>query len=400
MIKKLRLRFIGLTLITVFVVLFAIIASINFSNYSTVNKKIDENLNRVIEEGLIPPEEKNLEPQDDGKRPEPLPLSFIVAYNTNGTLEEFRYMYEFGLSQEECLKWAEEIYQEDDYTGGEDNFRFKKVKNSDQTTTIAIINVKDRLEDAHLFLVASTTISAGAFVFISVIVIGISHLVMRPTEKAYEDQKRFITNASHELKTPLTIISADVDLIEMDHGQTEWTRSIRDQVKSLTSMANDLVNLSLIQESITSFEFSQFPISEVVERIAHDYVGSCKKEGIQFTYEISQGLTYQGRQKLIDELINSLLNNMVKYTGGEHKEAKLTLKKDSKEKIILVISNTLEKDDEVDVKQMMERFYRSPSNKKQGSGIGLSVAKEIVHAHNGTINISKENDWITFTVTL
>ena len=105
-----------------------------------------------------------------------------------------------------------------------------------------------------------------------------------------------------------------------------------------------------------------------------------------------------GNKYLIDELIYIFLDNSLKYTGGDNKSSYFVVSENSKGKIEFRFSNTIDPNDEVDVKQMMERFYRSPSNKKEGSGVGLSVAQEIINLHKGSIKIDKNNNTISFVI--
>ena len=105
-----------------------------------------------------------------------------------------------------------------------------------------------------------------------------------------------------------------------------------------------------------------------------------------------------GNKYLIDELIYIFFDNSLKYTGGEMKSSYFVVSKTAKEKIEFRFSNTIDKDDEVDIKQIMDRFYRSPSNKKEGSGVGLSIAQEIIKFHKGKIEIDKNNNTLTFVI--
>ena len=105
-----------------------------------------------------------------------------------------------------------------------------------------------------------------------------------------------------------------------------------------------------------------------------------------------------GNRSLIDELIRIFLDNSLKYTGGENKSSYFTVSQNGKGKIEFRFSNTIDKQEEVDPKQIMERFYRSPSNQKGGSGIGLSIAQQIIDLHKGKIKVEKNQQTISFTI--
>ncbi|MBQ4255091.1 MAG: HAMP domain-containing histidine kinase, partial [Bacilli bacterium] len=173
-----------------------------------------------------------------------------------------------------------------------------------------------------------------------------------------------------------------------------------DQLHRLTEMTNQLVTLSkLEEEDPTRFPFADFSINEVSKAAVDSFSPLFKQEGIKFSYNITGNLTMFGNRSAITELLHIFLDNSVKYTGGENKSSYFTVSQNNKGKIEFRFSNTISKDDEADVKQIMERFYRSPSNKKEGSGVGLSIAQEIINLHKGKINVEKNNWTLSFLIT-
>lgn len=212
------------------------------------------------------------------------------------------------------------------------------------------------------------------------------------------NQKSVQYNASHELKTPLTVISADLDLITPSQENDEWISSIRDQVSRLVKMTNQLVTLAkLDEEDKTRFPMEDFSINQVCHEAIDAFAPGFKKEGIKFSSHITGNLTMFGNRHLMEELVYLFLDNSLKYTGGENKSSYFVVN-ENKKNIEFRFSNTIDKDDEVDIKQIMERFYRSPSQKKEGSGVGLSIAKEIIDFHKGKIKIEKNENTLFFII--
>ena len=165
-------------------------------------------------------------------------------------------------------------------------------------------------------------------------------------------------------------------------------------------MSFDISELQkLEEEDKTRFPFADFSINEVCSKAIEAFSSSFKKEGIKFSYNITGNITMYGNKYLIDELIYIFLDNSLKYTGGDMKSTYFVVSKTSRDRIEFRFSNTIDKNDEVDIKQIMDRFYRSPSNKKEGSGVGLSIAKEIIHLHKGTIKADKNTNSLTFIIT-
>ena len=398
MIKKLRRKFILISALSVFFVLFITIASINISNYVSLETTASGLLTEIINKGPTPDEG----PGGQGGGPNNLRQEhyFVVSFNSDGAIKETYNRQMFILTKAECEDLATKVYN-NQLTGGKyGDFRFSKAIKNDGVTNVGFIDIKERMDSSNKYLLVSSLVSLGAYLVLVGLIMVASKIAFKSSEEAYTKQKRFITNASHELKTPITVISADLDLIEMDSGKTEWSESIRDQLARLTEMTNQLVTLSKLEEDDPSrFPFNDFSINEVCKNTAESFAASFKKEGIKFSYNITGNLTMYGNKNLIDELVHIFLDNSLKYTGGDAKSSYFVVSENSKGKIEFRFSNTIDKDDEVDVKQIMERFYRSPSNKKEGSGVGLSIVQEIINLHKGKIVVDKNGSTISFVIT-
>lgn len=401
MLKKLRLKFILISMASILFVLFLTIGSINIANYASIENSSNDILTEIIKEGT-----DDIGPGPGGGDNDLGHINlrqehyFIVSINSDGTVNKINNRHMFILSEEECKDLALKVYSNELSGGKYNDLRYRKEVKSDGLTYVGFLDLKERFDSFNNFLLLSSTISIGAFVIISGLIFFASKIAFKSSEEAYKKQKRFITNASHELKTPLTIISADIDLLEMDYGKNEWSESIKDQVKRLTDMTNNLVTLSKLEEEDASrFPFADFSINEVANKAIDAFKNNFKKENIKFGHNITGNLTMYGNKYLIDELIYIFLDNSLKYTGGEIKSSYFVISKNNKGKIEFRFSNTLSKDYEIDPDQILERFYRSPSTKKEGSGIGLSVAEEIVTLHKGKIKVDKSNNSITFIIT-
>ncbi|MCR4911596.1 MAG: HAMP domain-containing histidine kinase [Bacilli bacterium] len=397
MIKKLRRKFILISALSVFFVLFVTIGSINISNYVSLENNAKHSLTEIINQGPKPDQGPG---QGDGPNDLRQEHYFVVSFNTDGTIKETDNRQMFVLTKAECEELATKVYLNQLSGGKYQTFRYSKSQKSDGITYVGFVDVKEKIESANKYLLVSSLVSLGAYLVLIGLIVVASKIAFKSSEEAYKKQKRFITNASHELKTPITVISADLDLIEMDNGKNEWSESIRDQLKRLTEMTNQLVTLSKLEEDDPSrFPFNDFSLNEVCKSIIDSYAPLFKNIGVKFAFNASNNLTMYGNKSLIDELIRIFLDNSLKYTGGEIKSSYFTISENNKGKIEFRFSNTINKDDEVDTKQIMERFYRSPSTKKEGSGVGLSIAQEIINLHKGKIVVEKNNSTINFTIT-
>ena len=400
MIRKLKRKFILISTLSIFIVLAITFASLNISNFVTLENDASSVVSEAIRQGT-----------DDmmdggGPRPEIMKIElrevhyFVVSFNQDGTIKDSNTRHMFILSDAECKDLASQVFN-NELTGSKyGTLRFGKSNKDDGLTYVAFVDIKEKIDSANSYLLSSSLIAIGSLAAFFVLVVIGSNIVFRSTEEAYKKQKRFITNASHELKTPLTVISADLDLIEMDHGKNEWIDSMRDQLGRLNEMTNQLLTLSkLDEENKNRFPFEDFSINEVSNNAIDAFASSFKKEGIKFSYNLTGNLTMFGNKHLIEELIYIFLDNSLKYTGGNIKSSYFVVSENKKGKIEFRFSNTINPHDQVDAKQVMERFYRSPSAEKEGSGVGLSIAKEIIHLHKGTIKIDKNNNSILFIIT-
>ena len=396
MIKKLRLKFILIAMFSVLAVLSAAIAAINISNYSQIEKDAKNTLQLVLSRGI---QDNSLTP-DPGNPPPPEQLRsehyFVVQFDLNGNITGSDFIHIFTVTEEAGKALAASIFATDVTSGKYGNFRYQRgVK--DATPYLAFVDVSEKLNSAEYFLKTSLIISSACYLVLLGIIVLSSKLVFKTSEESYQKQKSFVTNASHELKTPLTIISTDLELIEMDNGKSEWTESIHDQITRLTNMTNQMVTLSRLDEgNLKSFPFESFSISSTLQTSVDSFKPSFEKLGFKIKCDIEKDLECFGNKYLIDELFYIFLDNALKYTKSNGAIKIQLLKVNNK--VQINFSNDID-DNEIDIKNLFERFYRSPNSSNPGSGIGLSIAKEIVKLHKGKINASTNEDKIIFSIT-
>lgn len=421
MIKRLRLRFILASLVTILVVLSAAIASIVIYNYVGIQNEADKSLVMVVDQevGYADPEpydpgqysydpgQYSYDPNNPGggwswpgrENYEKLMREhyFVVSFNDNGEIVYSDFMHVFSIKEEEGKALATEIYNGGSKKGVVKDFRYCRDKRK-ENTYLAFIDIHERLNSHYDFVKSSIGVSAIGYAVVAGLIVLASFFVFKTNEESYRKQKAFITNASHELKTPLTIINTDLEIIEMDNGKNEWTDSIHDQVNRLTTMTNQLVILSKLDENdLKNYPFEDFSLSKVADEAIDAFLPTYQKNGLAFAKDIEENLGMHGNKYLINELFYIFLDNALKYTKPEG-EVGFRVSRNNK-RITLVFYNDIIENHQIDTNQLFERFYRSPStNKKEGSGIGLSIAKEIVDLHKGKISASIKDNRIIFTI--
>ena len=362
----------------------------------------------------------------DPSKDDPRGQYFITVFNTDGSVE-YTYFHMISTDKEADQQMAIDVLASKKIKGKIGNYSYKVDTKTDTAkqryysgswnttgfrmdyelvdeevpftaTYVVFVDTTESRNSLNNWLATSIIIALVSYSIIAALIIVSSHFVFRTSEESYRKQKAFITNASHELKTPLTIINTDVEILKMDHGENEWTDSIADQVRRLTMMTNQLVTLSKLDEAnLQNYPFSVFSISQLAKESVDAFLPTYEKSGFKFKSDIDEDIEVRANKYLINELFYIFLDNALKYTTPEG-EIIFNLKKTNKNKLEILFSNDTD-DKEVDVNQLFERFYRSPRNsKKEGSGIGLSIAKEIVELHKGKINVSIKDNKIYFNI--
>jgi hypothetical protein len=232
------------------------------------------------------------------------------------------------------------------------------------------------------------------------LLIGFANRAVAPLARNIESQKMFITNASHELKTPLAIISANTEVLEMTEGKNEWTESTMEQVKRMTELISHLITLSKLQEK-DEIVLTDVSISEVTEKVAAEFRILAEQKGLTYETEIAKDRTVKADQGGLRELTSILIDNAVKYcTEGGTVRVALEPKLHG---TMLSVANTYPEKEGVDYSKFFERFYRedqSHNSEKKGFGIGLSMAKHFTEMFRGKISVGYKNGMIIFTVVL
>ncbi len=238
-----------------------------------------------------------------------------------------------------------------------------------------------------MFLNSSIVIGIIGYIVFFVVILFFSKRIMRPIAEVYEKQKRFITDAGHEIKTPLAIIKADAEILEMDMGENEWLEDIQKQSKRLSLLTNDLIYLSRMEEEERDIQMLEFSFSEVIQETIHSFCSIAKRQSKELQYDVLPMVILNGNEKSIKKLISILIDNALKYSP-ENGTVSIDMKRHGRNIVLEIFNITREPISKDKLNLLFERFYRidaSRSTMTGGYGIGLSVAKAIVNAHGGKI---------------
>lgn len=408
MIKKLRRKFIAAAMISVFTVLVLILGSILIVNYESVKSTADERIELIEDNGGYFPNTQDFFAifgfSDKGRLTQETPFDtryFSVKFNSSGEAVSVYTESIAAVDDETAVELAQSITGKSRTEGFYGIYRYR-VSDYVNGKLVIFVDVAREIESFRSFL--SACIAAGVIGILLVfgLVVFFSKIVVKPMAESYEKQKRFITDASHEIKTPLAIINSANEVVEMENGESEWTRSISNQVGRLTSLTQKLVMLSRMDEESYKPQKINFNLSDVCLDTAHSFDAVAQTKEKIYEVNICPDITYNGDEQSIIQLVSLLLDNAMKYSSEKGRIA-FSLTANGKNKVITV-ENTVDEIKKGNLNILFERFYRndsSRSSKTGGSGIGLSVARAIVNAHGGKISAqSPDGKSIIFTVLL
>ncbi len=403
MIRRLKLKFIALALTALLLLLAVIVAGMNLLNYNAVIEEADATLFLLSQnQGVFPNFEENkplrLPP---GMSPE-LPFEsrfFSVLANETGQILHTDTSRIYAVDDLTAIQYAKEAAVKNSDRGFVGNFRYIRTREM-PGMRITFLDCGRKLDLYHSFAAFSIGMSLLGYTVTAVIVCLLAGKFIRPVAESYEKQKRFITDAGHEIKTPLTIISANVDVLKMDMGENECLEDIQQQTKRLAELTNDLVYLARMEESRHLPQMIEFPVSEVILDAASPFQTFAQTQNKELSCQVQPMLSLYGNQKAISQLVSILLENALKYSP-EGSRILLNAERQGR-KLILTVSNPcVAPITDENLRHVFDRFYRAdPSRNSEtgGHGIGLSMAQAIAASHDGKISASSPESK-TFLVT-
>ncbi len=434
MIKKLQRKFVLIATLSLLAVMVLVIGAINVINLVQMNGHVDDILdllsendgkfpdmphrrdeeeqtipgNAMPQEGELQGDDKPLslgEPRDNRRKLSPgiseeTPFKtryFIVRTDSDGQISQIDTSHIAAVSSAEAKEYAAGALaksKDRGYTG----FYKYLTRETPSGSVIVFVDCSTELSTALSFLAVSAAISLLSVLVVFILVFIFSRRAIRPVIESMEKQKQFITDAGHELKTPLAIISANTDVLELTSGKNEWTESIRGQTKRLNGLIKDMLALSRMDEESYQPQWETFSISRAVAEAAAPFETPAKTANKTFFADIDPDLSFRGDESQIRQLVTILCDNALKYSS-ENGNIRLSLKAKGKN-ILLSVQNTCTTLPDGDLNRLFDRFYRAENSRSRetgGYGIGLSIARAIVQAHKGKISAVREaEDVISF----
>lgn len=389
-------------MLAVLSILLLIVSAINIHNYLTIVKNADETINFIFENDGYNTNFFPKKPDKNDFSPE-LPYEiryFSVIVDKNQNIMNVNMERIAAINETNAIEYTKIVINKSKNKGFLSHYRYHKEIINDKIVYV-FLDCTNSLNTFYKFLSSSIIISVIGVLAFLVVVIIFSSIVIHPVKESYLKQQQFITNASHELKTPLTIINASCEIIEYEQNN-EWTKTIKTQVARLTDLTNKLVYLSRMGEKSSTRVKSDFSLNEVINEVIEPYVLIFKSNNWNLEMNIEENLTLFGDIGMIKEMFTLLFDNIVKYCNGDGL-IELTVQKYHKN-IIIILKNSCEEIKKGNLNILFERFFRNDTSRNSemgGSGIGLSIVKAIVDAHKGKIKAeSTDGKSLMFTIIL
>ena len=407
MLKQMRRRVILAAMAAFFAVILLIAVLVNVVNFYVVTNRADETIASVLSFETRSPKKTPGDPP-----PEPfmglpdlesnfMTRFFIVSLDADGNVLSVSTDQIASIDDEDAVLYARQAFARTAERGYMKAYRFVK-ETDDGAVTIVFLNVSRDQQYMRSLRNLTAVVAFGSLLVVFLLVALLSGKAIKPIADNIERQKQFITDASHELKTPLTSISTSVDVLEMEHGEDEWTENIRKQTGRMSKLVSELVTLSRLDEEIPLPNKEHFSLSSAAWEIADVYAPQAKAQEKSFDVQIQDDLSAFGDKAAVQQMLSVLLDNAVRYSDPRGEIRFSILKKHGKTQI--EVFNTCHLETPPDVKRLFDRFYRPDSSRSTatgGTGVGLAIAKAVAEAHGGTIRAScPSGNTMTITVVL
>lgn len=398
MIRKLRTRLVVVCMLSLLLVIAVILGVVLATSYQGVVSDADRVLALLAEnEGEFPVLKEDFDWEALGPRRQSQELGYEIRYfsvllDETGAVVETDTGQIAAVDEETAVDYAVQILAQDTQAGFLKDYRYL-ISQEGTDTRVIFLDCGASMVAFRSTLFTSLWVAAVGLAAVLFLILLFSRRLVRPLILGYEKQKRFITDAGHEIKTPIAIIQADSEVLALESGENEWIQDIQHQIRRLSSLTNDLIYLSRMEEDQGREKFLPLSLSQVVTETAQAFQTMAKSQNKPFTIDVQPGLAMEGEEKALGQLVSVLLDNALKY-APEGGEIALTLARQGKY-FRLTVENTAQGITKELLENLFDRFYRgdvSRDSSQGGYGIGLSIARAVVQAHRGKISAAAKGE--------
>lgn len=398
MTKTLQKKFIITAMVAITVLIVMILGITNLANAVIVSSDMERTL-RIIADNDGDP--RNMPYPPDAARPAHIQPKndrdrligsnfFVVRFDPEGSADYVNVSRTAAVSEETAVELARTAYDSGEPQGRMGKFRYcLRDSRLGLGKTAVFLDTSAEMLSYLRVLILSAGVGLVCWVLMLLLVVALSRKAIRPIAENMEKQRQFVTDAGHELKTPLAIIQANAEALELYNGQSKWSRNIQEQTRRLDGLMKNLLLQARMDEGIAPGAVTVFSFSELVRESLQAFSAPAALGGITMKTAINEGIALRADREQIGQLVSILLDNAVKYTG-QNGQVCVELTR-AEQKTVLTVENTCPVLPDVPPEKLFDRFYRADSARTQktgGYGIGLSVARSICAANRAQIEAS------------
>lgn len=378
MIKKLRIKFVAVLMVLISLMLGLIFCMTLTSTRKSLDNAAEEALQRSLKNPGFFPER----PEDAVGLP-----YFVLTRDPWGNLQIRGTEYTDGFDEEELTEFWNQAATAKEDSGSIDGYDLRYLRSSSRMiTSIAFVDVTSQRLTMQNLIRSSLIIGAVSLVTLFAVAVLLAHWITRPVEKAWQQQRQFVADASHELKTPLTVIMTNAELLhQADSENQAYTGGILTMSRQMRSLVEGLLELARVDNGAVKIHFTLLNFSLLVSDGILPFEPMYFERELLLESAIQEGVCVRGSVPHLQQVVEILLDNAMKYSTAPG-QVRLTLQRQGNH-ALLTVENTGEPIAPEDRKRIFERFYRADKARCQNGsfGLGLSIAERIVTEHRGKI---------------
>ena len=406
MIKKLQRRFIRIALIALAAAMVLVVGIVNAANWISVRNELNETLSFLADNSAMNREDLTRRMADRDRHGRNLVSEsswFSAVYNADLVRVGMNLTGMAQPDEETASALADQAIRSGRETGMVQDYLYQVRPGPFGGRIVFMLNGETKLTAVRTLALISLLACLGGILLAWLFVSLASRKAIGPTLRTMEQQKQFITNAGHELKTPLTVIQTNMDLLEMEQGDNPWVRSTQKQTAQMRHLVDELVYLSRMEEENAPLVMEPLSLAPLIRETAEPFAAMAEFQGKSMDVDAEDGLTLRGDRASVQRLLSTLLDNAVKYAAAEG-AIRVSARGEGRH-IALTVSNDVSQPlTEAQCRPLFDRFYRADASrnkeKQSGFGIGLAIAAAIAEKHGGTISAAMEGSRLVFTCRL
>lgn len=404
MIRQLKKKFVFTAMVAITVLLVVLLGGLNIANGISAHTQLKQTA-RMLAQDIGGPglPDKGLFGPGFAETSKDSAVYFRAELDDKGNVIHLETDRISSVTVQEAGELVQRVLKSDKDLGYADNFLYYLTESRESRGTVAVfLDTSLQVRQVLQVLVLSLALGIVCWLVMLLFVRLLASRAIAPIAANIEKQKQFVTDAGHEIKTPLAIILANTDAMELHQGESKWSKNIRAQTLRLNGLMQHLLTLSKAEETLAPEAGDLFDFSAMTLEMVQAFAEPVELAHLHMEQQIEPELTVRGNRELLQRLVSILLDNAVKYTPEEGM-VQLQLDREDK-KVRLVLRNTCHFESDFQPERLFDRFYRGDSARTQrsgGYGIGLSAARAIVEMHRGSITAQRVGeDMLQFTVKL